>query len=293
MQTTLRNEKIEIQIHAVGAELQAMKSLTTGKDYFWYGDPEFWGRRSPVLFPFVGSVKDKKYRHEGVEYAMNQHGFARDMEFTIISQNETEIWYAVDSTEETFEKYPYHFHMEIGYRLEGNVVRVMWKVKNTNDKTMYFSIGAHPAFLCPFHKEQCYLGFTGKDGKTPEKLVSRLLGDGGCVIKDFEDYPLEDGLLPFTETLFDCDTLIMEDDQIKRVALLDKDKKEYLAVEFDAPLVGVWSPPGKPAPFVCIEPWYGRCDGVYFDGELKDREWGNTLEAGQEFCAEYKICLFD
>lgn len=75
------------------------------------------------------------------------------------------------------------------------------------------------------------------------------------------------------------------------MALLDGKKGEYLAVEFDAPLVGIWSPPKKQAPFVCIEPWYGRCDKEGFNGELKDREWGNTLEPGGEFAAEYRIII--
>ena len=75
------------------------------------------------------------------------------------------------------------------------------------------------------------------------------------------------------------------------MALLDGEKREYLAVEFDAPLVGIWSPPKKQAPFVCIEPWYGRCDSESFEGELKDREWGNTIKQGEEFTAEYIISL--
>ena len=100
---------------------------------------------------------------------------------------------------------------------------------------------------------------------------------------------LKEGILPITEDLFDGDALVIENHQVQRVALLDKNKKEYLAVEFDAPLVGVWSPPKKQAPFVCIEPWYGRCDSENFDGELKDREWENELEAGEEFYAEYKV----
>jgi len=93
------------------------------------------------------------------------------------------------------------------------------------------------------------------------------------------------------EHLFDGDALVIEDHQIQKVVLMDPQKKEYLAVEFDAPLVGIWSPPKKQAPFVCIEPWYGRCDSEIFEGELKDRDWENTLAAGEEFEASYRIVV--
>lgn len=82
-----------------------------------------------MLFPFVGGVKNKVYRHEGKEYPMNQHGFARDMDFTLISRSTDEAWLALEDTDETRKVYPFHFHLEIGYRLEGTAVRVMWKVK--------------------------------------------------------------------------------------------------------------------------------------------------------------------
>lgn len=64
-----------------------------------------------------------------------------------------------------------------------------------------------------------------------------------------------------------------------------------MAVEFAAPLVGIWSPPKKNAPFVCIEPWYGRCDSEVFEGELKEREWEQALAPGEVFQAEYKILI--
>ena len=91
--------------------------------------------------------------------------------------------------------------------------------------------------------------------------------------------------------MFDGDALVIEGHQIQRVALTDPQRKEYLAVEFDAPLVGIWSPPKKQAPFVCIEPWYGRCDSVGYSGELKDREWIQKLEPKETFDVEYKIII--
>lgn len=45
------------------------------------------------------------------------------------------------------------------------------------------------------------------------------------------------------------------------------------------------------APFVCLEPWIGRCDNVGFDGELKDKYGEQHLKAGETFQAGYTITI--
>jgi galactose mutarotase-like enzyme len=99
------------------------------------------------------------------------------------------------------------------------------------------------------------------------------------------------GLLPVTEEVFADDALIIENNQTGRVQLLDENKEPYLTVHFDAPLFGLWTPPGKNAPFICIEPWYGRCDREDFTGDLSTREWSNTLKAGEKFEAGYTLTV--
>lgn len=289
----LENDKLKVKVNCLGAELRSIYGKEKELEYLWNADAKFWNRSSPVLFPFVGSLKNKKYTHNGKEYAMGQHGFVRDMEFEVISKSDEEVWFSVKDTEETLAMYPFHFVVEIGYRLEGKDLRVMWKVKNVNDGDMHFSIGAHPAFFCPVYEgdkqTDYFVGLKDKDGNVVESFVNKLLADAGLTSTRTEIREYKDGLIPISEDLFDIDTLIIENDQVKRVALVDSNKEEYVAVEFDAPLVGIWSPPRKSAPFVCLEPWYGRCDCEEFDGELKDREYGNTIAAGEVFEAEYTI----
>ena len=112
-------------------------------------DPAYWGRHSPVLFPIVGSVWNKIYRVNGKEYELGQHGFARDMDFTLVEATETEVRYRLVSAEETLQKYPWPFVLEIAYRLHDNKVDVIWEVSNPGEDDMYFQIGAHPAFYFP------------------------------------------------------------------------------------------------------------------------------------------------
>ena len=142
MRYILENDTLRVEIESFGAEIKSVKRKADGREYMWCGDPEYWGRTSPVLFPFVGAPKNKEYRYEGRTYSMGQHGFARDMEFALEAQEGKSIWFVLASTEETYVKYPFRFRLHIGYMLDENEVSVHWKVDNTDEKPMYFSIGA-------------------------------------------------------------------------------------------------------------------------------------------------------
>lgn len=286
---TLKNELLTIKISELGAELQSIRKGT--KEYLWCGDPEFWNRRSPVLFPIVGSVWEMRYRVDGKEYQMGQHGFARDMMFEVVSTSDTEVWFRAASTEETLKNYPWQFVLEIGYRLSGNVLQVLWKVTNPGETDMYFQIGAHPAFYYPDYDPQTEeRGFFAFD--RIENLQCIGLKEKGCVDASAR-YPLpldEDGTLHLRQDTFDqVDTFVLQDSQVGKVDFLDQNRRPYLSVTFDAPVVGLWSPPAMNAPFVCIEPWYGRCDRAPFEGEFKDRDWVNRLPAGEVFSTAYTI----
>ena len=287
----LKNQNMEIGINYHGAELKSLKK--NGTEYLWCGDPAFWNRSSPVLFPFVGGVKDGVYRHEGKEYRIGQHGFARDRDFEVVSRTEDTIWFGLSDDEESRKIYPFGFCLGIGYQLLDDGVKVMWKVTNYGDSTMYYAIGAHPAFYCPIKEGEkqtdCSLLFEKKDGTAVTKLTNRIFGQGGTVTDRCETIETEEGYLPITDTLFDNDAKVLENGQVQRVSLVDGEKNAYLTVEFDSPLVGIWSSPKKHAPFICIEPWYGRCDSESFAGELKDRDWEQSLEPGESFEAEYRI----
>lgn len=289
----LKNENLKIEVNLHGAELKSLYNMDTDTEYLWCADPAYWNRTSPVLFPFVGGVKNGVYRHNGVEYRIGQHGFARDREFVLVSRTEDTVWFSLEDDESSRMIYPFAFRLEIGYQLLKDGVKVMWRVKNPAETDMYFSIGAHPAFNCPLRKDEKQTDYSIRlqdgDDNDVEAFVNTIFGQGGTVTAEHETVELYHGLLPITEHTFDKDAKVIENAQVQRVALVDESGEEILAVEFDAPLVGIWSPPKKNAPFVCIEPWYGRCDSEVFAGELKDREWEQVLKPGEEFAAEYKI----
>ena len=286
---TLKNEILTVQVKEHGAELASIRKGSV--EYLWQADPMFWGRHSPVLFPIVGSVWEKRYRVDGREFELGQHGFARDMDFTMVEGGEDEVRYRLGSTEDTLKKYPWPFVLEIAYRLHGNMIDVIWEVSNPGKEDMYFQIGAHPAFNYPDYDPQTmergFLSFDRSEG-----LECIRIKEKGCV--DAETlYPLDipaDGLLPLTRETFDkIDTIMLQDGQIGSVALYRTDRTPWLKLSFEAPVVGIWSPPGKNAPFICLEPWYGRCDRAGYEGDYRDRDWVNRLAPGERFSSVYTI----
>lgn len=286
MTYTLENDKLRLEIDSLGAELSAITGKQNGLSYMWDAG-EAWKRHSPVLFPIVGGIKDKTYRLGGKEYHLNQHGFARDMEFTLYESTDSSVSFVLEETAETLALFPCKFKLIITYTLSGSVITVNWKVVNTNDSEMHFSIGGHPAFTCPLtDKKQtdCYLHFDESG-----MVEYNLLSENGLCMPEVYNLETDNGYVKITENFFDKDALVMYNDRMRSVSLAGSDKKDYLKVTFDAPVYGIWSAKGKHAPFVCIEPWFGRCDDFDFSGNWEERKFDNTLAAGEEFDASYTI----
>ncbi len=286
----VKNKTVAIQVHSKGAELKSLKRLDTGREYLWNADPAYWNRTSPVLFPFVGGVKNREYRTKGRTYSMAQHGFVRDMEFSLLSQTEDEIWFVLKDSEETREMYPYEFVLKLGYCLLPDGVDVRWQVENPGKEELPFSIGGHPAFYCPLDEGEKQTDYFIRFGQQ-EKVVSTGISEKGLATDEKNTYNLDQGYLAITENLFDRDALVIEHSQVMEVSLCRADKKPYVTVKMEEPLFGIWSPAKKNAPFICIEPWCGRCDHENFSGELKEREWGNLVAPEGAWKAGYQIIV--
>lgn len=289
--TTLQNEYLCISVHPHGAELQSIYNLVTKREILWQGDPTYWKRRSPVLFPIVGSVWNGRYIYNGKSFEMSQHGFARDMDFTLIKANDNSVLYELRSNDVTRSLYPSEFALQIGYELHENTVKVTWNVRNVGNEDMHFQIGAHPAFFYKdFNAEAPVQGYFSL---LPVDKSFRLstITEKGCIGNEITEVKYDElCLIPITKDTFRNDALILEDSQTNRIALLDINCRPYLQLEFDAPVVGLWSPKKDDyAPFVCIEPWHGRCDRVGYEGEFAQRDWTLHLKPLESFTTSYTI----
>ncbi len=275
----LENDVLKIEIDTHGAELSSIYNKKENKEMLWQGDPKYWGRRSPVLFPVVGKYRGCKTTYNGKEYTLGQHGFARDSEFKLVEQTETRLAFELTSNEGTLTKYPFEFRLVCSFELQNDRIIVGWNVENIDNKTIYFSIGAHPAFYCK--KGETLLTMNG------ENIKYNLLNSEGLYTS--LKYDVNSSFVLHDE-IFDNDALVIENSGVTEVSLSDNDKK-YLTVNFDAEVFGIWAPAKKNAPFVCIEPWFGRCDAEDFEGDITEREWSNSLEIGEKWYKEYEIII--
>ncbi len=289
MRYIIENEEIKVEVEEHGAELKSMQDKKTSLDYMWCADPKYYQRTSPNLFPIVGSLKDKKYRYDGAEYEMGQHGFVRDMDWRMEKTAENELHCYIESDEETQKKYPFSFAIEIIYVLTGRKLQLTWKITNQDTKKMYYAFGGHPCFTCPIHGEADKVGY-GYDFHKDGDIVYRLLDTStGLCLPEEHVLKLDDGRTVFTPEFFDRSAYIVTGNQTQKISLVDPAGKHYLTVSFDAPMFGLWSAEGKNAPYAAIEPWFGRCDDVDFAGTLEERVGEMSLEPDEMFSSTYTI----
>lgn len=284
----ISNKQLTASFKTKGAELISLKKRDDQTEYIWQADPAHWGRHAPILFPFVGKLKNNRFYHAGKSYEMGQHGFARDMEFEISDHTGDELIFELSSNEQTRQHYPFDFELTIAYQLTGNKLNISYKVSNKGDDEMYFSIGGHPAFNCPMSPEEkradYWLEFV-----QPQTLESHLL-EGGLFSGATKTVPTKDGILPVSDTLFDDDALVFKNLSSQSVALCSKSKK-WLTFHYEGfPYLGIWSKSGQ-SPFVCIEPWHGLADHVNHNGHLSEKEGIRKLKPSQVFKTSYSVEL--
>lgn len=291
MTHTIENDFLRVSVNDHGAELCSIYDKEKGREVLWQANPTYWKRYAPVLFPNVGRHYLDHYRTNGKEYPSKQHGFARDMEFICIDKTEDSITHQLKASPETMEKYPFDFELQIKHILSDRQITVCWQVVNHGEETMYFTIGGHPAFNVPVDgigKQSDYkLTFSGQESLT-YLLVHPSYGT--AVAEEPHTLPLENGTCKINEHMFDLDALIF-DGQIDKAGILFPDGTPYLELSCKGfPNFGIWSVPG--APYVCLEPWAGRCDNYGYEGELSEKDNINKLEPEEIFEKDYSIKIF-
>ncbi|MDR0185972.1 aldose 1-epimerase family protein [Prevotella brunnea] len=284
----IANDFLTIRVSELGAELTSIKN-ENGKEYLWQAHPKFWNRHSPILFPLVGKLWQDTFCIDGEEYHSKRHGFARDTEFKLIKKDANRLLFSMHDTEATYKIYPFHFILGVSYKLERNRIHVVWHVQNVDNKEIHFQIGGHPAFNLPDVKEgEPVKGYLKLNA---EKLLRTKLSPEGNRLKGYTEFETDEGILEFDENTFKDDALIFEHSQLSDIQLLNRKGAPEVSLQFNTPAVGIWTPHGKCAPFICIEPWYGIADAVGYKGEFRERHLMNHLQPGASFMSEYIITI--
>ncbi|PJJ54788.1 aldose 1-epimerase family protein [Hymenobacter chitinivorans] len=294
MKYTLENDQCRVVVNRHGAELSSLvrKDLPEIADleYIWPADPAVWGRHAPVLFPIVGRLPNDTYLHQGQEYTLSQHGFARDREFALVEQTEEALTFELQADEASRAAYPFEFVLRIRYQLRGLQLTVKWEVTNpAAAEELLFSIGAHPAFRCPLMPEEKFEDYFFHFDH-PVTLERHLL-QGGLLTGQTAPVLHEETEMPLTYELFAQDALVFKHFDFTHLTLRSFASDRAVRLRFDGfPFLGLWTKE-KGAPFVCVEPWQGIAGAVGGPVELADKEGILTLRPGQTYAAEYSIAV--
>lgn len=286
---TLQQGQLTATINPLGAELTSLFHAGSGIEYLWQANPAYWGKHSPVLFPVVGSLQDNRYLFEGKEYHLSRHGFARERLFSSEVVSNAEAVFTLTDDEHSRAIYPFYFRFRLIYKLKADSLSVTFSVFNSGQKTLWFSVGGHPAFRIPLIEggnfRDYYLQFNMNEPLERWRLVHGLISESRSML------PATSGHLPLEPSLFYDDAIVLKHLHSNRVTLGCNRHAHGLEVDFSGfPYLGIWA--AKDAPFVCIEPWCGHADTVSHTGRLKNKPGIERLESGENWERTWAVTVF-
>jgi len=261
---------VTAKVNSLGAELVSF--IKDGKEYIWIGDKNFWGGQNPVLFPVIGRVKGGKVKFDGIEYPLDKHGFARKSEFECVCHTENKITLKLCSSPETLSCFPFEFELFISHEISENGFKTTYEIKNDSKKEMLCTIGGHPGFNIPLYDDESFSDYRLVFEKVEDAVV--YYGDENVFLR--EDYVFEDILkntneIKLSYPLFDKDALMCANMKSNFVSLIGKHGKGVKLDFSGFPVLGVWTPPKKEAPFICLEPWHGLPSFANESGNFEDK----------------------
>lgn len=286
---SLQNDKLKISVKPEGAELCEIKSVNQNTQFMWDANPDVWGSFAPNLFPIIGVLKDGFCWYGGETYAIPKHGLVRNNnDVKLITQTKNSLRFSLIHNENTLKLYPFKFEFEITFTLIDNAIEVAHTVKNKDSKTMYFSVGGHPAFKCPVFENEDYNDYS-LEFETAENASTHLLNmDNGLVSNKTKSILKNSSSLPLKHELFNHDALIFKDLKSRKITLKSRTHGDILTVSYpDFNYMGIWAKPN--GNFVCIEPWLGIADHEDTNQNLQDKEAILQLEPNNTFNATYTI----
>ena len=277
----LQNGILSAAINPKGAELYSLE--LDGVERIWQGDPAIWGRHAPLLFPFIGRLKDQQYELDGKMIQAPMHGFCRDRMFETVEADDLHVRYRTQDDEETRAVYPFPFTLEVEFILEENTLIKRHTVTNRSDQEMPFELGGHDAYrttLIPGETMADYaIAFEGVDHLEPFAM-----DETGTLDLPKGHIPLEGPLLTKLPQDVGLDTIVLEGLPVRKATLVSRKSPRKVTVEFeDFPYLGIWTAQiGVVTNYICIEPWSTLPDGHFMGRKLTDKPGIVVLAPGEQ-----------
>jgi galactose mutarotase-like enzyme len=302
---TIRNKELSVTLAEKGAELQSIKHNSTGIEYLWQGDPEYWAARSPNMFPVNVRFKDDKFTYQNIPYEMPRMGLAVVATFETTEHteekkkdrtsknlkkelSESKVVQVLNSSEETLQYYPFPFQLKITSQLKGLTLLQKYKITNTGEETLYFALGGHPGFNAPLGKSRDrsdyeYV-FSDKMELKRNEIVDSLIQESKVDFLNKEDrLALSDERVP-------NGGMFLLENESRKIGIALKGRKPYVTVDLgDFPNTNLWSPPGMP--YAAIEPMVSHHDFQDTAEAIEEKDYLIELLAGKSGTYEFSITI--
>lgn len=280
MSYVLENDVLTLECVEKGGEMQHLLLKSSGREVLYQGN-QGWSGKNPSLFPMVGNTFSKEYVIDGKTYAMKNHGLIRYATLKG-NQSQDEIVFELDANEDTLKQYPFDFHYEIHYKLDGNRVCISYKIQNKGNEDMPFGFGLHPGFKLDDAFSEYSLEFE------KEEHAKQLLFDPSFEKKiEYQDVVLKEWKLS-REDIKKYATIIYKDLSSYYVTLKHHEKPIVRVSIQNFPFLALWSHE-TPSDFLCIEPWYSHADFEKDAGDFYHREGTVILKPNEEWSCSYWI----
>ena len=287
--TILKNDLLEVELNPKGAEIIKIVGIQDQINYMWRRDPSLWANSAPILFPIVGALKDNECRIDGKTYSMTQHGFSRHNIYKTHQKSDVEVEFNLVTNEEILKQYPYLFDLKVNYRLENNQLICHMQVENIDKAEIYFQIGGHPAFACPFMDNESsndyYVEFE-KNETLDQKIID--VEKRGM---SYETKQLFDNEKRFfvRQAMFDNDAIVVKNFKSHWVQLKSLNHNKSLRFYMSGfEHLGIWTA-SHVGGLLAFEPWVGHNDYVDFKGEFKEKESVVCLRPQETFECEFRV----
>ncbi len=288
--TILENDCLRVSISPQGAELTSLFNKQTNTEHLWQANPAVWGWHAPNLFPVVGGCRNNQILIDGQAYPMERHGFARKSLFTTSTSSDASARLVLSDSAETRAVYPYRFTFGVEYALDGPTLTVTYQVENNDDKAIFFSVGAHPAFALPMHPDEKYSDYFLEFDEDTTSLETHRLSSSGLFTGETTPLEMDGSRLWLGDFLFNQDALVFKELAVKEVVLRHKKHGESITVSFpDFDYLGIWAKPS--AAFVCIEPWLGCADSEGKPVAFSRKEGVQEVAEDEMFTASFVITI--
>ena len=227
---------------------------------------------------------DGTFTAKGKTWKGGQHGFARDLEHTLLRAEGDTIQLELRADDAIkAERFPYDFVLTSTFRLEGKTVHHTLQVTNPGTEELRFGIGFHPAFNVPFDDKHTTTDYEFRFDQPESPVILDARPNGLLSGKSYYQWKNQQAI-PLTDDLFANDSFCMAGLRTGTIGICEKDTGRNITCKVEGyPYSLIWSAPAKPVRFVCIEPWHSLPAAVTDPKDWEQRAAAACLAPGESW----------